>query len=340
MEKEKVAELKVLLSQPKKVVIIPHRNPDGDAVGSTLALQQYLQESGHDAVVVAPNDFPDFLKWIPGVDEMVLFSNETEEATQLITNADLIFTLDFNHFSRTGNDMEAVLNQTNSTYVMIDHHQAPADYATYTYSDTSISSTCQMVYHFLEMMDATDKITADMATCLYVGIMTDTGSFRFASTTSTTHRVIANLIDKGANNAAIHQKVYDTNSTNRMQLLGVALNNMKVLPEFKTAYITLSQEELDTNDFKKGDTEGFVNYSLSIKGIVFAAIFIENKQDNIIKISLRSKGDFDVNQFARDHFNGGGHINAAGGKSDLSLHETTTFFESALNHYKNKLKNA
>jgi len=340
MEKEKVAELKVLLSQPKKVVIIPHRNPDGDAVGSTLALQQYLQESGHDAVVVAPNDFPDFLKWIPGVDEMVLFSNETEKATQLITNADLIFTLDFNHFSRTGNDMEAVLNETDATYAMIDHHQAPADYATYTYSDTSISSTCQMIYHFLEMMDATDKITADMATCLYVGIMTDTGSFRFASTTSTTHRVIANLIDKGANNAAIHQKVYDTNSTNRMQLLGVALNNMKVLPEFKTAYITLSQEELDTNDFKKGDTEGFVNYSLSIKGIVFAAIFIENKQDNIIKISLRSKGDFDVNQFARDHFNGGGHINAAGGKSDLSLHETTAFFESALNHYKNKLKNA
>lgn len=340
MEKEKVEDLKALLSQPKKTVIIPHRNPDGDAIGSTLALQQYLQECGHNAVVVAPNDFPDFLKWIPGVEEMVLFSTQTEKATQLITNADLIFTLDFNHFSRTGNDMEAVLNETDATYVMIDHHQAPADYASYTYSDTSISSTCQMVYHFLEMMEATDKITADIATCLYVGIMTDTGSFRFATTTSTTHRVIADLIDKGAKNSTIHQNVYDTNSTNRMQLLGVALNNMKVLPELKTAYITLSQEELDTNDFKKGDTEGFVNYSLSIKGIVFAAIFIENKQDNIIKISLRSKGDFDVNQFAREHYNGGGHINAAGGKSDLSLNETTTSFERTLSNYKNELENA
>jgi len=338
MEKEKVAELKALLSQPKKTVIIPHRNPDGDAIGSTLALQHYLNQTGHEAVVVAPNDFPDFLKWMPGVNDMVLFSEDTQKAKELIAKAEVIFTLDFNHFSRTGNDMEMVLNETDTTYVMIDHHQAPANYAKYTYSDTSISSTCQMVYHFLELLDATNKVTQDIATCLYVGIMTDTGSFRFSSTTSTTHRVIANLIDKGAHNSRIHQMVYDTNSTHRMQLLGVALSNMKVLPEFKTAYITLSQEELDAHEFKKGDTEGFVNYSLSIKGIIFAAIFIENKQDDIVKISLRSKGDFDVNQFAREHFHGGGHINAAGGKSDLSLHETIASFERILNNYKNELE--
>jgi len=338
MENEKVAELKALLSQPKKTVIIPHRNPDGDAIGSTLALQHYLKREGHEATVVAPNDFPDFLKWMPGVNEMVLFTEDNEKAKQLIADADLIFTLDFNHFSRTGNDMQEVLDKTDTTYVMIDHHQAPADYAKFTYSDTSISSTCQMVYHFLEMLDDTHKVTKEIATCLYVGIMTDTGSFRFASTTSTTHRVIANLIDKGADNSRIHQMVYDTNSTNRIQLLGVALSNMKVLPELKTAYITISQEELDTHQFKKGDTEGFVNYSLSIKGIIFAAIFIENKQDRIVKISLRSKGDFDVNQFAREHFEGGGHINAAGGKSDLSLSETTASFERILNNYKNELE--
>ncbi len=338
MNSTEIKDLKSLLASPKKIVIIPHKNPDGDAIGSTVALYNFLKSKQHDAVVIAPNDYPEFLKWVPGQEDVLIFEKNTEKATQLISDAEVIFTLDFNHFSRTGM-MEEVLAKTETTYVMIDHHQQPDDYAKFTYSDVSCSSTCEMVYNFIEMLDETDKISPEIASALYLGIMTDTGSFRFSSTTSKTHRVIANLIDKGAKNANIHQDTFDNSSYERMQLLGVALNNMKVFSEYKTAYITLSQEELDKHNFKKGDTEGFVNYSLGIKGIIFAAIFIENKADKIIKISLRSKGDFDVNQFARKHFEGGGHINAAGGKSDLNLKETTQKFEQLLADYENELKN-
>ena len=338
MNSTEIKDLKSLLASPKKIVIVPHKNPDGDAIGSTVALYNFLKSKQHDAVVIAPNDYPEFLKWVPGQEDVLIFEKNTEKATQLISDAEVIFTLDFNHFSRTG-IMEEVLAKTETTYVMIDHHQQPDDYAKFTYSDVSCSSTCEMVYNFIEMLDETDKISPEIASALYLGIMTDTGSFRFSSTTSKTHRVIANLIDKGAKNANIHQDTFDNSSYERMQLLGVALNNMKVFSEYKTAYITLSQEELDKHNFKKGDTEGFVNYSLGIKGIIFAAIFIENKPDKIIKISLRSKGDFDVNQFARKHFEGGGHINAAGGKSDLNLKETTQKFEQLLADYENELKN-
>ena len=338
MNSTEIKDLKSLLASPKKIVIVPHKNPDGDAIGSTVALYNFLKSKQHDAVVIAPNDYPEFLKWVPGQEDVLIFEKNTEKATQLISDAEVIFTLDFNHFSRTGM-MEEVLAKTETTYVMIDHHQQPDNYAKFTYSDVSCSSTCEMVYNFIEMLDETDKISPEIASALYLGIMTDTGSFRFSSTTSKTHRVIANLIDKGAKNANIHQDTFDNSSYERMQLLGVALNNMKVFSEYKTAYITLSQEELDKHNFKKGDTEGFVNYSLGIKGIIFAAIFIENKADKIIKISLRSKGDFDVNQFARKHFEGGGHINAAGGKSDLNLKETTQKFEQLLADYENELKN-
>ena len=338
MNSTEIKDLKSLLASPKKIVIVPHKNPDGDAIGSTVALYNFLKSKQHDAVVIAPNDYPEFLKWVPGQEDVLIFEKNTEKATQLISDAEVIFTLDFNHFSRTGM-MEEVLAKTETTYVMIDHHQQPDNYAKFTYSDVSCSSTCEMVYNFIEMLDETDKISPEIASALYLGIMTDTGSFRFSSTTSKTHRVIANLIDKGAKNANIHQDTFDNSSYERMQLLGVALNNMKVFSEYKTAYITLSQEELDKHNFKKGDTEGFVNYSLGIKGIIFAAIFIENKPDKIIKISLRSKGDFDVNQFAIKHFEGGGHINAAGGKSDLNLKETTQKFEQLLADYENELKN-
>jgi bifunctional oligoribonuclease and PAP phosphatase NrnA len=249
----------------------------------------------------------------------------------------LIFTLDFNALHRTG-AMEHPLSKAKATKILIDHHQQPDNYAKYIYSDVTICSTCQMVYHFFEMLDDKKSINSKIATCLYVGIMTDTGSFRFSSTTATTHRVIADLIDKGAVNAEIHNQVYDNNSYDRLQLLGVALNNLKVVPDLNTAYISLSQRELNKHNFTKGDTEGVVNYGLSIKGVKFAAIFIEHKQEGIIKISLRSKHNFDVNEFAREHFEGGGHINAAGGRSNLSLSETITKFVSLLPQYKKALK--
>jgi phosphoesterase RecJ-like protein len=322
-----------LLSLPKKIVIIPHKNPDGDAMGSTLALCTYLNKKGHSATVIAPNDYPHFLKWLPGDEATILYNKEEDKAKQHIQDAEVIFTLDFNHFSRTGN-LEPLLEAASATFVMIDHHQQPGTYALVTYSDTSMSSTCEMVYHFIDALNDTDVIDAGMASCLYTGIMTDTGSFRFSSTTAKTHKVIAALIEKGADNTAIHQNIYDTNSYTKLQLLGVALKNLRVLPEYRTAYITMTQKELDDHSFQKGDTEGFVNYGLSLDGIIFAVIFIENKADNIIKMSLRSKGDFSVNDVARTHYEGGGHINAAGGKSDLNMDDTVAQFISILPDYK------
>lgn len=337
MTKNDIAEIKALLATPKQIVIVPHKNPDGDAIGSTLGLYHYLLLNNHNAVVIAPNDYPEFLKWIPGEDTIVIYDAKTKKATDLINQAELIFTLDFNALHRTGN-MESILESSNAIKIMIDHHQQPDDYATYMYSDVDMCSTSEMIYHFIEMLGNTSAINADISTCLYTGIMTDTGSFRFRSTTSTTHQVIANLIDKGANNAEIHNNVYDTNSFDRLQLLGTALNNLKLVEPLNTAYITLSQAELNNFNFKKGDTEGIVNYALSLKGVVFAVIFIEHKKENIIKISLRSKGDFDVNTFARTHFSGGGHTSAAGGRSELDLKNTISKFISILPSYTNDLK--
>ncbi|WP_456377943.1 DHH family phosphoesterase, partial [Lutibacter sp.] len=257
-----------------------------------------------------------------------------------LEEASIVFLLDFNALHRVGNDMQKTLEAYKGIFVMIDHHQQPDTIAKYLYSDTSICSTCQMIYHFLEKIEDVNAINANIASCLYTGIMTDTGSFRFPSTTSTTHRIIADLIDKGADNAKIHNYVYDTNSYGRLQLLGRALSNLVVVEKLKTAYITLSQKELDTFNFEKGDTEGVVNYALSLKGVIFAAIFIEDVEQQIIKISLRSKGSFSVNKFSREHFNGGGHDNAAGGKSRLSLEETVSNFLKVLPNYKNELLNS
>ncbi|MBT8272373.1 MAG: bifunctional oligoribonuclease/PAP phosphatase NrnA [Bacteroidia bacterium] len=337
MTKNEISEIKQLLSSSKKIVIVPHKNPDGDAMGSSLGLYHYLINLGHTVTVITPNDYPNFLKWLPGDESVMIFEGNLSYSKKRIDEADLIFTLDFNDLSRTG-DMAPFLEQSEAIKILIDHHQEPKDYATYIYSDVAMCSTSQMIYHFIEMLDATADISKNIASCLYVGIMTDTGSFRFPTTTSLTHRVVADLIDKGADNSQIHTNVYDNNSYNRLQLLGCALNNLKVIPELHTAYISLSQEELNQFNFKKGDTEGVVNYGLSVKGIQFAAIFIEHKQEGIVKASFRSKGSFDVNTFARDHFNGGGHINAAGGRSDLNLNDTIEKFISILPHYKNDLK--
>jgi phosphoesterase RecJ-like protein len=262
---------------------------DGDAIGSSLALYHFLKEK-HDVCVVAPNDYPSFLKWMPGNEKVKFFDKQNKQSKKVLNKASIVFLLDFNVLHRIGEDMAKTVAEFKGTFVMIDHHQQPdTDLTDYIYSDTSICSTSQMIYHFLEKLGAVDKVDEAIASCLYTGIMTDTGSFRFPSTTSTTHRIIASLIDKGANNAQIHNQVYDTNSYGRLQLLGCALRNLKLVERYKTAYITLSQAELDENNFQKGDTEGVVNYALSLEGIIFAAIFIEDVEQKIIKISLRSK---------------------------------------------------
>lgn len=337
MIKTQIPNIKALLSTPKNIVIVPHRNPDGDAMGSSLGLYHYLKLNNHNAVVIAPNDYPDFLKWLPGDDTVLKFETQQEQSNTIIEKADVIFTLDFNAYHRAGHQMAEVLEQSKALKIMVDHHQQPDNYAKFMYSDVKMSSTCEMIYNFIEMLDDLDKINPTIATCLYVGIMTDTGSFRFKATTSRTHYVIGSLIEKGANNSEIHNNIYDTNSYSRLQLLGKAMQNLKVIPELRTAYITLSQAELDEFNFKKGDTEGFVNYALSLKDIIFAAIFIESQQDQIIKISLRSKGEFSVNEFSRSHFHGGGHTNAAGGCNEEDMATTINKFISILPKYKQDL---
>ncbi len=337
MNFEDIQAVKKLLSIPQKIVIIPHKNPDGDAIGSTLGLWHYLLKVNQEATIISPNDYPKFLKWMPGSEQILNFERENSQAKKKIEKATLIFTLDFNHLGRIG-QMEAFVKTTNAKFVMIDHHQEPSDYAEITYSDVRMSSTCEMVYNFIEYLGDGELIDSNIANCLYAGIMTDTGSFKFASTTSRTHRIIANLMERGAQNTQIHHNIYDTNTPNRLHLLGCALKNMVILDAYRTAYITLSQTELDTHEYQKGDTEGFVNYGLTLEGINLAAIFIENKEEGIIKISFRSVGDFSVNEFARKHFEGGGHHNAAGGKSDRSLMETAKYFESLLDSYKDVLK--
>lgn len=330
------ARVKELLATPKQIVVVGHKNPDGDAVGSCLALAITLNAMGHNAQVIMPNDFPDFLKWLPGSEQIIIHDKDVDRSNASITAAELIFTLDFNALDRTG-DMETPLSEAKADFILIDHHQQPDDYAVAIYSDTAMSSTCEMVYHFVDALGKLDLLTTDTATLLYTGIMTDTGSFRFPATSATTHRVIAHLIECGVKNSEIHQNIYDTNTPDRIALLGVALQNMKILPEYRTAYITLSQKELDDHNFKKGDTEGFVNYALSVTGVVFAVIFIENRQEQIVKISFRSKGPFSVNEFARKYYNGGGHTNAAGGRSSLSLDSTITEFISILPSHKKEL---
>jgi phosphoesterase RecJ-like protein len=325
-----------LLESSKKITIISHRNPDGDAMGSSLALLHFLKQLNHEVLFISPNEFPDYLAWLPGTNEVVIFEREFEKALKILTTSDLIFTLDFNALHRTGDAMQKTLETLEAPMIMIDHHQAPDDYPVFTFSDTNYGSTCEMIYDLINALGYNELINKDVATCIYTGIVTDSGSFRFPKTTATTHRCVADLIIKGIDNSEIHNLLFDNANYNRLQLLGRALQNLVVLTEYQTSYISLSQEELNTFKHEKGDTEGIVNYGLSIKGVDFTAIFIENKDEGIIKISFRSQGSFDVNQFARNYFNGGGHINAAGGKSFLSLKETIQQFISILAKVKTK----
>ncbi|MGA1385538.1 MAG: DHH family phosphoesterase [Flavobacteriaceae bacterium] len=315
------------LSPGTKVIVIPHRNPDGDALGSCLGLAGVLRKIGCLVDVISPNQGPYFLHWMPGFQDLLIYEEETELCDHLIHSAQVVFTLDFNDLSRTG-IMGDQLSKTNAYLAMIDHHESPGSYAQYTYSDTSMSSTCEMVFHFVQEAALGQYIDADIAQCLYTGLVTDTGSFKFSHTTPSTHRVAASLIELGAPNQRIHELIFDQNKPSKLALLGLALHKMEVMPECKTAVLQLSQADLDAHDHQKGDTEGIVNYGLSLEGILLSVIFIEHKHEGLIKISFRSQGDFSVNELARKHFEGGGHRNAAGGKSTESLQKTIERFKS------------
>lgn len=329
MIKNQLKQLKQWLDKPATVVIIPHKNPDGDAMGSCLAWQGMLNQLGHSTSVIAPNDYPTFLHWLPGHDSVLIYENDQELANKLIAGANIVFTLDFNTLKRI-DQIGARVAESAAKKVMIDHHQEPDDYADIMFSNPAIGSTCEFVFQIIDAMGLAKHINQDIASCLYTGIVTDTGSFRFPSVTSATHRAVATLIDAGANHSEIHEKIKDNARPDRLKLLGIALKNMVFISEYKTAYITISQEELDACNYQKGDTEGFVNYGLSVAGIEMAVLMTESKKEEMIKISFRSKGDLAVNLFAKTYFEGGGHINAAGGKSNKTLRETEAYFLKSL----------
>lgn len=327
--------LKELLSTPKKIAILPHKNPDGDAIGSTLAMYHFLKKFNHTCNVVAPNDFPKFLKWMPAAKDIVIADYHAKRAEAIIHQADIIFILDFNTVTRI-DELGVWVQKSKAPKVLIDHHRDP-DTFDFMYSDIEMPATCQMVYNFIDTLGEVDKIDKNIADCIYTGMMTDTGGFRFRNTSASTHRIVADLIDRGVEVDKVTSYVNDSQTEARLKLLSLTLNNLSFIPEHRTAFMYLKREDLLANGFQKGDTEGFVNYGLSVENYIFSVIFIEDTVHNFIKISLRSKGDFDVNEFSRKHFNGGGHINAAGGRSDKNMEETIAYFKSLLPTYQENL---
>ncbi len=324
-----VSQIKNLLTPDKKIVIVTHYNPDGDAIGSTLGLKFFLNAKGLEPEVIVPNDFPKFLKWMPESKKITIAEYKRQKAGEAIYNADIIFILDFNASHRAGNLVGPWIEKAKGIKILIDHHQMPEAFD-FVYSDTTIPATSQMVYHFIQALGETDLVNQNIAECLYTGIMTDTGGFRFRSTSADTHRIVANLIEKGADPATITSNTWDTNTVQRLKLLGLILSRIELTKDGKVAILWLKREELQQFGFQKGDTEAFVNYGLSILGTQMSAFFMEDMYEDFIKISFRSKNQVDVNQFSRNFFNGGGHINAAGGKSMKSLEETIEEFKEKI----------
>lgn len=335
MKKGNFLALKEALETKCSIVIVSHKSPDGDAMGSSLAVFHLLQKKGHNVQVIVPNEDPSFLKWMPGREHVLVFENENLISSEKIAAADYIFCLDFNTLGRI-EKMGDLVAESSAEKIMIDHHQEPDDFAAYMISDTSACSTAQLIYRFMEMMDYSDLLDAEIASCIYTGIVTDTGSFRFDSVTAETHKIVADLIAAGAENATIHSNLFDNNSESRLRLLGYCLSQkMRLFPEFKTAVISLTVEEKLRFGFQKGDTEGFVNYPLSMGDIKMSIFLIEYSHG--IKMSFRSKGSFSVNRFAREHFDGGGHNNAAGGHSEANEEAIMKKLLAVLPDYKEAL---
>ncbi|OWK99403.1 bifunctional oligoribonuclease/PAP phosphatase NrnA [Kaistella haifensis DSM 19056] len=324
-----ISEIQKLLIPENKIVIITHYNPDGDAIGSSLGLKHFLKQKGLDAEVIVPNDFPKFLKWMPESKRIIIADYKRKQAGEAIYHADVIFILDFNASHRSGNLVGPWIEKAKAKKILIDHHQQP-DQFDFVYSDVTIPATSQMVYHFIQQLNEEEKVNKDIAECLYTGIMTDTGGFRFRSTSATTHRIVADLIEKGAEPSMITSNTLDTNTVSRLHLLSLILGRIEVVKEGKVAILWLKRDELKKFGFQKGDTEGFVNYGLSIMGTQVSAFFMEDLYEDFIKISFRSKDQVDVNKFSRKYFNGGGHINAAGGKYLKSIEETIEDFKEKI----------
>ncbi|MGB3619206.1 MAG: bifunctional oligoribonuclease/PAP phosphatase NrnA [Catalinimonas sp.] len=328
---------RALLSAPKKVVITTHYKPDADALGSALALTGYLQKRYHEVQVIVPSDYPRFLNWMAGNEEVMVYGEDTHEAAaRYVAEADLIFCLDFASLARA-QDLEPLIRASQATKVQIDHHLEPEAFAEFVLWNNHASATCELVFDLFDMLGDAELLDIGMAECIYAGILTDTGSFRHPTTSARVHVIISELIKVGVEPSRIHKLIYDNYSESRLRFLGYALSEkLVVLHEHRTAYIAITTEELERFQYSTGDTEGFVNFALSIEGIVVGAVFID--RGNMVKMSFRSIGDFSVNELARAHFDGGGHKNAAGGKSDLSLDETVEKFVDLLPQYIDKIE--
>ena len=335
---QSIQEIFPQLYTPKKVVITTHQKPDGDAMGSSLGLYHFLTQLGHTVQVVSPTNWASFLNWMPASKLVLDYDRQTTVADAAIHAADWIFCLDFNTLGRTKR-MEEKLGASNAKRILIDHHQEPqVDKFAYGVSDTGKSSTCEMVYDFIINSGNDQLINEAVAECLYAGVMTDTGSFRFPSTTASVHRMIAHLKDKGLSHSKIHENLFDNFLENRFRFIGnVLLNRMEVFYEYNTALIAIPQQDLIKFNIVTGDTESLVNYPLSIKGIKLAAIIIDRGEER--KSSFRSKDGFDVNTFARKYFNGGGHFNAAGGQNKEPLEEVVAKFITAMKENEDQLSN-
>jgi phosphoesterase RecJ-like protein len=320
------------ITNANSIVITAHRSPDGDSIGSSMALYHLLKKWQKNVTVVHPDPAPEFLHWVPSQEVIIDFENQAEKSSELLLVADLIFCLDYNEPSRVGKDMQEVLVQSKALKVMIDHHLHPADFCDFTLSETSACSTCELLFQWLKAIQKENEIDEVIGQCLYLGIMTDTGSFRFPSVSSGTHEIAAFLIEKGVKHFEVHEAVFDTNTIDRIRLKGYALSEKLVLiPGIPVAYASLSEEELNRFNYQKGDTEGLVNQILGIQGIKMAVFFAE--KDGKVKISFRSKGEYVVNQLANDHFEGGGHAYASGGISFVSLDETIAKFVTNVKNY-------
>lgn len=316
----------------QRIVITAHRSPDGDSIGSSLAVYHLLKKWGKDVTVVHPDPAPEYLQWVPGQPEIVAFESDPAKGTALLNAAGLIVCLDYNEPSRVGKDMQPALENAPGTKVMIDHHLHPSDFCQYRISEPEACSTAQLVYEWMEAVGCLSDLDATIGTCMYLGILTDTGSFRFPSVTSKTHQVVGHLISVGVKHHEIHENVYDDNTIERIRLKGYALSEKLVqLDGIPVAYITLTKEELERFGYKKGDTEGLVNQVLGIRGIKMAALFTQ--KDDIIRISFRSKGAYTVNEMAAKYFNGGGHIYASGGSSEKPMDETTREFVTKVREF-------
>ncbi len=316
------------IDNAKNIVITGHTNPDGDAVGASLALYHVLKKSIANVRVIMPNGIPRFLRWLPNCEEIIFYEHNEEECSDLIKNADIIFSLDYNELSRL-EEMGENLKNSKAKKIIIDHHPSPSNFADYIISDTSVSSASELIFEFIYMINKESHIDINVAESIFTGILTDTGAFSFNSSEHRTFEIVGELLKYGINKNEIISNVYSNFSEDRMRLQGFVLSKkMKVFHEHSSAYISLTKDDISNFKFAMADTDGFVNLPLSIKGIKFTVFFFEKTK--YIKLSLRSRGDFDVNKFARKHFNGGGHKNAAGGKSYMTMEETIEKFVSLL----------